>query len=322
MCESGGFWGSDLRRIVMTSGGLTSWAAGKRVAQRHGTADLWHLFTDTLIEDEDCYRLLVEGTANVHGVPEDAWGHLRTFWLDMPPLRAMPARKRHLLHFRVEAAKVLPMLVWLADGRTPWEVYRDERMLGNSRMDPCSKILKRELAARWLKENCDPAGTVVYVGIHWSEMDRFTAEACRDKSKPKLKERRAADGWTYAAPLCEPPLIGAQEVVDWLAREGIALPKLYGMGFEHNNCSGFCCKAGQSHFARVLEAMPDRYALFEEEEQDFREFIGRDVAHILEKRNRRKRPLTLKVLRERIEDGQAVPLFEGGTGCSCFAGAD
>src|SRR6266853_2955096 len=52
----------------------------------------------------------------------------------------------------------------IADGRTPWEVYRDERFLGNSRADPCSKLLKRQPAERWLRENCDPHNTVVYLG--------------------------------------------------------------------------------------------------------------------------------------------------------------
>lgn len=44
-------------------------------------------------------------------------------------------------------------LVTIADGRDPWQVFFDERFLGNSRIDPCSKTLKRKLLARWVKMN-------------------------------------------------------------------------------------------------------------------------------------------------------------------------
>lgn len=66
-------------------------------------------------------------------------------------------------------------LVWLKEGRTIWEVFRDERFLGNSRLAPCSKILKQKPARKWLDENCDPADTTVYVGIDWSEGHRMKA---------------------------------------------------------------------------------------------------------------------------------------------------
>ena len=35
-------------------------------------------------------------------------------------------------------------LVTLIEGRTPWEVFRDVKFLGNTRIDPCSRVLKRE----------------------------------------------------------------------------------------------------------------------------------------------------------------------------------
>lgn len=54
-----------MKHVVMFSGGAGSWAAAKRVAERHGTADLTLLFTDTLMEDEDLYRFLHEAAAAV-----------------------------------------------------------------------------------------------------------------------------------------------------------------------------------------------------------------------------------------------------------------
>jgi len=36
------------------------------------------------------------------------------------------------------------------DGRTPWEVFNDEKFIGNTRVDLCSRILKRERCRKWL----------------------------------------------------------------------------------------------------------------------------------------------------------------------------
>ncbi len=141
----------------------------------------------------------------------------------------------------------------IAEGRDPWQVFFDVRFLGNSRVDPCSRVLKREMAGRWLKDNCDPLDTEVYVGIDWTEEHRFTT----------LAERRGVEGWTYLAPLCDPPLTMKLQMIDALKAEGIRPPRLYAMGFSHNNCGGFCVKAGQGHFALLLQHLPDRYAYHE-----------------------------------------------------------
>ena len=56
-----------MKHIVMFSGGLGSWMTAKVVAEKYGTEDLILLFTDTKIEDEDLYRFLHEGAADVGG---------------------------------------------------------------------------------------------------------------------------------------------------------------------------------------------------------------------------------------------------------------
>jgi 3'-phosphoadenosine 5'-phosphosulfate sulfotransferase (PAPS reductase)/FAD synthetase len=206
------------------------------------------------------------------------------------------------------AANIGAPLVTVADGRTPWQVYADERFLGNSRIDPCSKILKRQQADAWLIANCDPADTICYVGIDWTEMHRFD----------RLAPRKAAQGWTYRAPLCAPPYLNRRDVFDWLEREGIRRPALYDLGFSHNNCGGFCCKAGQGHFARLLDVLPERYAYHEAKEQEMREYLGRDVSMLKDTRGGESVPLTLRMLRERIQaEPDQIDLFEIG-GCGCF----
>jgi hypothetical protein len=215
------------------------------------------------------------------------------------------------------AANIGAPLVRIADGRTPWQVFFEMRFLGNSRIDPCSKILKRQMADRWLREHCDPAETVIYLGIDWTEAHRF------DDGKGRgAKYRYAKNGWCCEAPLCTPPYLTKSDLLGILTVEGITKPHLYQLGFAHNNCGGFCVKAGQGHFLNLLRTMPDRYALHEAEEEKFRHFLDKDVAILSESRaGQGKRPLTLRALRQRAEAGGQIDLYEIG-GCGCFLDDD
>ncbi len=248
------------KHVVFFSGGIGSWAAAKRVVERHGTANTVLLFTDTRMEDEDLYRFIDEAAANI-GAP----------------------------------------LVKIAEGRTPWEVFFDRRFLGNSQIDPCSETLKRKMADRWLKANCDPADTVCYVGIDWTEEHRIIRLAPR-----KLP-------WIYEAPMCDPPYVDKRQMLAWLKNAGIKPPRLYEMGFAHNNCGGFCVKAGQGHFANLLRTLPCRYLYHEQKEQELRAFLGKNVSIL--------KDLTLKALREKIEAKGQIDMFEIG-GCGCFVDFD
>jgi hypothetical protein len=204
-----------------------------------------------------------------------------------------------LYRFIIEAAfNVGAPLVRIADGRTPWDVFFDKRFLGNSRVDPCSEVLKRKLADQWLTDNCDPADTVCYVGIDWTEQHRIERLAPR-----KLP-------WIYEASMCEPPYLDKKAILAWLKKEGIKPPRLYDMGFAHNNCGGFCIKAGQGHFANLLRTMPERYAFHEDQEQQLRHHLGKDVSIL-------KDGLTLRDLRAKIQSQGQIDLFEIG-GCGCF----
>jgi hypothetical protein len=209
------------------------------------------------------------------------------------------------------ASNVGAELVRIADGRDPWQVFFDERFLGNSRFDPCSRILKRHLADKWIANRFDPSTCTRYVGIDWSEYHRF--ERLRDRLQP----------WKVLAPLCDPPYLTKKQMADWLSSEGIKLPRLYEMGFDHNNCGGFCIKAGQAHFRRLLETMPERYAYHERKEQDLRDYLNADVSILQDRKNGTNTPITLKVFRERtISDaGSSCDKFDFG-GCGCFAGED
>ena len=76
--------------------------------------------------------------------------------------------------FLPEAAdNVGGQLVTIADGRDVWEVFFDEKMIGNTRVDICSRILKRDLARKWIENKYEPGEVIVYMGIDWTEIHRY-----------------------------------------------------------------------------------------------------------------------------------------------------
>ncbi len=203
-----------------------------------------------------------------------------------------------LYRFLEEAAEDIGgELVWLKEGRDVWQIFFDERFLGNSRIDPCSKLLKRNMSKKYVKQFA-PEDVVLYLGIDWTELHRH---------------ERAAKRWLpykLEAPLCEKPYLSKNEM---LGNCPIKVPRLYDLGFPHNNCGGFCIKAGQAHFKHLLHNLPEVYAYHENKEQEFREFIGRDVAILRKMHKGVKSPLTLKQLRGEDCDNS----FDWG-GCGCF----
>lgn len=251
-----------IKHLVMFSGGVCSWAAAKRVVERHGLDGVVLLFADTKMEDEDLYRFLDEAAKNV-GAP----------------------------------------LVKIADGRNPWEVMSDQNIIANSRIDPCSKVLKRSLLDKWRNANCKVEETTIHIGLSWDEDHRVR------------RMQQACKPWRYEALMSEKPWVSKAEMFDWLKREGIAAPRLYAMGFPHNNCGGFCVKAGQAHFAHLLRTMPERYAFHETKEEEMRAKVG-NHSIMRDRKNGDSVPLTMKDFRERIQQQGTFDQFEWG-GCGC-----
>lgn len=200
-------------------------------------------------------------------------------------------------------------LVRIADGRTPWEVYRDERFLGNSRLAPCSHELKQKPARKWIEEHFAPDECVLYLGIDWTESHRIAAP-----TKNWLP-------YTVKFPMAEEPYVTKDEMLTELERLGIRRPRLYEMGFVHNNCGGFCCRAGQGHFANLLKQLPDRFAQCEANEEAIRQYLGKDVTILKKTRKGVTGPYSLRELREDIERKQPVDMTDIG-GCGCFVNYD
>jgi hypothetical protein len=201
------------------------------------------------------------------------------------------------------SANVGVPMVRIADGRTPWQVMRDHHSFANNRMDFCSQELKRELLDRWRDAHGSPELTTVHLGLSWDEMHRVE------------RVRRLCAPWRYEAPMADPPYMSKEAILKWLKSEGICPPRLYSLGFPHNNCGGFCVKAGQAHFAHLLRVMPERYRFHEEQEQTLRKTVG-EFAIMRDRSGGKTRPLTMKALRERIEQQSEFDVFEWG-GCGC-----
>ena len=262
-----------MKRVVMFSGGIGSWAAAKRVVNQYGTENLFLVFSDVkgnnssphIGEDEDTYRFIEDAAKNVGGI-----------------------------------------FIYLNEGRDIWEVFKDKKFLGNSRLAHCSHLLKQKPARKWLEENCDPEETIVYVGIDWSEIHRLPAIV---KNYLPYKAE---------APLTQPPYADKEMYLAAAKAEGLVTPRLYDLGFFHNNCGGGCVRAGQGQFKKLLEVMPERFKVWENKEQELREHLGQDVSILTEVVKGVKRPLTLIELRTRHQNQPSLIDDYDIGGCACF----
>ena len=262
-----------MKHIVMFSGGIGSWAAAKRIAEKHGTENLYLLFADVkgnaesphIGEDEDTYRFIDDAVKNIGGT-----------------------------------------YIYLNEGKDIWQLFTDQKFLGNSRVANCSKLLKQRPAKRWLKENADPNDSIIYVGIDWTEIHRLPA--IENGYKPYKAE----------APLCKPPYLSKPDLIAWAQREGIKTPRLYDLGFAHNNCGGGCVRAGQAQFTQLYKTMPERFMEWANKEEELRQHIGKDVTILKEQKNGKTKRLTLLELKRRVDETpEQIDMFDIG-GCGCF----
>jgi hypothetical protein len=253
---------------VQYSGGVSSWAAARLVKDRIMVPGdaLVLLFADTNIEDEETYAFLA-ASAEELGVPLTRLGN---------------------------------------GGKTPWDVFLEQRMLGNSRVDPCSLHLKRVPLRKWIEENLDPGDSVIHFGIDYTEAHRI------DRIRPRYEP------WKVEAPMI---LFGVSKEDAHRMAEDAGLPKqrLYRMGLPHANCGGACVKAGISHWKRLLEVFPERYAQWEQQENDWQEATGLDNTILRDRSGGTVKQLPLTVLRKKVE--QQPPLWDeeydwGGCGCA------
>jgi hypothetical protein len=271
----------DILHVVNFSGGLCSFWAAYRVKQQYGAENMVLLFADTLIEDAELYE------------------------------------------FNRQASELLGVPVTRVSREVPpWELFRREGLIGNSHFPICSVRLKREPLDEWHLANgrtlaqCSQGAfwddgkrpLVIYLGFDWTEEHRLAAI------------RREKPEWRWEAPMQEAPLWDKCRMEREARSLGLIIPKLYGLGFPHNNCGGRCVRAGISHFVHLYHVLPERFFEWEREEaetaQDFRRRGIEPLSVLKDRRGGTATNLWLSELRNRIESGESFPRDEWG-GCGC-----
>ena len=325
---------------------MTSYEAARRSLERfgHDATEIW--FADTRIEDEDLYR------------------------------------------FNKDVEELLGKKLILFDqGLDIWGIFKRERFLGNSRIDPCSKFLKRlplrkALEARYPHLKCTFCNDIwerkqeriTVLELDNSEIKVPICQTCVDDDERyktnvltlkktietkgnnctkariqirKLEDRiepcsndgrfvrvvlgmdiiedcdrlhRARGYWRPFHnwfPLAEKPFVNKTTIIEQLQAIGVKEPRLYGAGFEHNNCGGFCVKAGMGQMVHLYETLPERYLYHEQKELEFQEFIGSDVTILSQTKKGVRSNLSLRDLRLRVEAGEEFA-FSPGLACACL----
>lgn len=177
-----------------------------------------------------------------------------------------------------------------------WDSFFFTGMMGSTLADPCSRMLKREVMAAYMKANHEPADTVLHVGITSGEVDRMLA----------IRANWKRNGYSVEADLDSEPEISKSTLLAMCEKEFGFIPKPYIWNPKgHNNCGMFCVKAGKGQMARLLYY--DRPAYLEHERMELlHQQIFSHTSTIMRDewtRNGKRGadPLTLRAFRERME---------------------
>lgn len=140
------------------------------------------------------------------------------------------------------------------DGRTPLQVAEDKQLIPNQQAAPCSFELKVKPFRAFISQQ--PRPLTVLLGLDWREQHRMAAPV-------KHYGEMGAD---VGFPLLWKP-IEFRPYVEVVAGWGIAPPRLYALGFPHNNCGGRCVKQGIGEWLRLRRAHPERFVEVRDWEQ-------------------------------------------------------
>ncbi len=185
-----------MHHVVMFSGGAASYVAAKRVIERYGKENVTLLFADTRTEDETLYEFVAQA--------EKALGLKVT--IPVPQARYV-------------------------DVKDIWDVFFGERMIAHNGIGVCTKNLKQIPCDNWIKRNFpNPDDVTIWVGIDMWEQHRLIGS---DKKQGLAKKKLP---YVYKSPLFEKPYLVKKDMLNICLADGLDIPELYTLGFEHNNC--------------------------------------------------------------------------------------
>lgn len=248
-----------------------------------------------------------------------------TLWEDDDNYRFMEEVAEYI---GIEVTEVL-------DGRTPEEVFYDNKYLGNSRLAKCSEELKVKQTLVYMeelrdKENLEP---ILYFGIAPHEKHRrgmqqedqllITPESRDENIRKAAGIRSFYDHFPIEPIETRFPLIethrhdiNAKGIIEneW----GIKLPRMYTVaidkaekendenakllvennvyGFSHANCGGRCVRGGLQHYATLYALWPEQYKEQEEMEENFNRYFEKEKFVTILKKNGKS--YSLKQFRE------------------------
>ena len=229
-----------------------------------------------------------------------------------------------LYRFNGDIAKALDKdLITLRDGRDPWDVFVDVSYIGNSRTAHCSRILKTKQVRDYIKSS-GYENPILVLGMYRDEEDRLEVA------------KRNWNGVTVKSLLIENSIYPgmARDMVEGL---GVEIPRLYKMGFPHNNCGGFCVRAGQGQAIHLLKTRPDFYndmmlrniwarSEIQRKTQDRIDagtYRGKSESRssggfIRVKRGDDTKYFHLDEFKDRVKNGEFIPDPNDFGGCGCF----
>lgn len=201
---------------------------------------------------------------------------------------------------------------------TPWELFREHRMIGNNRFPICSIYLKRAILNAWMVAHFEMdhkqavlfgEHATVYLGFDWTEAHR-TEEM-----------RREHPAWTIYSPMQEGEVWDKCRMQKEAAKLGLLISPAYKHGFSHDNCGGRCVRAGISHWVHLFNVNRPAFEEWETEEWETAQWLatqGVDPLSMLkDRRGGETKNLYLRDLRVRIEAGDKdLPKDDWG-GCGC-----
>lgn len=275
------------KHIVSLSSGMSSAIVGELVIRKYGIENCIFCFMDTTIEDEDNYRFLDEYTKK-----------MRLFGDGQSIIDLLPTRNEDYKRIERKVTRqtniggILNNVVCMTEGRTPYQVAEDRKIIPNSKIAPCTFILKinpfryylydlsrgndiqswknqkTKLPSERFKRKEKDASTIVqpitvHIGFDFSEIHR-----CKATTKSYT-----AIGYGIDYPLLWKPYI-TQDYKSYIEQNwGIEAPLTYKYGFSHANClgdsttGGGCVKQGVSDWVRLFVNFPERFEIVNEWEK-------------------------------------------------------
>jgi 3'-phosphoadenosine 5'-phosphosulfate sulfotransferase (PAPS reductase)/FAD synthetase len=190
-------------------------------------------------------------------------------------------------------------IVRVKDGRTPLQVGEDVKFMLNSRVRQCSIQLKIKPFKEMILKHEKPV--TIHLGLDWSEEHRMAT--------PK-KQYEEIKGVFVDYPLIWKPITTKKysEIVEsW----GIEIPRMYKMGYPHNNCGGRCIAQGRATWKRTQHFFPERYQEVQDWEEKMEKWLPTAKGKTIVKGT------SLKELAKVGQDQMSMFTAEDSYGCFC-----